>query len=243
MILIKGKFWNQKFSKFLGICHKGNACNYKHERERIRLCIPFLNGKCFNKQCLLSHSSNEFNTPLCKYYIEKKCSNSQCRYKHTTPEGYEDSNTEIWTCRPFAIAGWCIRGDKCPFLHLLQCPDFEETGKCPRGKSCFLSHPYTLRTQELMTLPGNKYQREQKDEEILIESDDEREKQVINSYTVDPSLLFVRGKLENKYDFYIDQPTQEKVQPNEEFMIHLESESEDETSGSDLEANSDYIGV
>lgn len=193
----------------IGICQKGSTCKYNHDKLRIRFCRLYLANKCFNRNCLLSHECSEYNTPLCKYYLENKCNNSQCYYLHHKPPGYDLPNHEIWVCRPFAIGGCCERGKKCPFLHFMNCPDFEEDGVCLRGNSCQLAHPITKRTQDLMVTPSNKYEFKPEVDEVLVESDNEDEskppkKVVINSYTVDPELLFVTSNMDGKYDIYID---------------------------------------
>lgn len=178
------------------------------------------------------------------------------------PKNYNKANYEIWVCRPFAIGGSCSRGRKCPFMHLFVCPDFQENGTCPRGKSCTLAHSATLSTQRLM-LSKDKLQ---PDAEVLVESDAEENSQttqIINSYTIDPSLLFETSR-DGKYDIYIDNDGSESnnnvkneankytFKENSEFMIHLDSDSEQErenNSGSDsyesepddLQENNDFI--
>lgn len=211
----------------VGICQKGSYCAYEHDREHIRVCVPYLNDRCVKRHCLLSHTNNEFNTPVCSYFLQSKCSNSHCKYSHSFPDEF-GQDTEVWVCRQFAIGGWCERGKKCPFLHLLECPDFEEDGICPRKQACPLAHSVTLRTQKLMSVPKNKYQRP--DDDVTIDSDEETK--VVSSYTVDPERLFV-GK-EEQYDAYIDVKPQES-----EFLIHLDSSDSDD----ELEEINDFVGI
>lgn len=220
-----------------------------------------MSNSCHNKNCLLSHIPSQYNTPLCRYFLENKCVNPKCIYEHTFPENFNEPNVEIWVCRPFSIGGSCPRGRKCPFMHLFICPDFQENGTCPRGKACTLAHSATLSTQRLMLST----ELQQTDAEVLIESDsEEASPHVINSYTVDPSLLFERSR-DGKYDIYIDKDGLQDERPdngkgtssqdNSQFMIHLESESEPERDNDshssyeseldgeldDLQENNDYI--
>ncbi|KAK6462407.1 hypothetical protein DFJ63DRAFT_154413 [Scheffersomyces coipomensis] len=236
-----------------GICQKGSHCKYTHDRSKIKICNQYLIDKCFNKNCLLSHSCNEFNTPWCKYFLENKCKNSNCKFLHHKPPRYDDSSVEIWVCRPFAVGGWCDRGTRCPFLHLLNCPDFEEDGVCHRGKSCELSHPITLRTQKLMSTPVNKFERESRiykfervSSTYIGEDNDENEKEIINSYTVDPESLFVSSTLQGKYDIYIDQKgNNDSTDFKDNFMITLsDSESSEDSNESDgIDDNTDFVHI
>lgn len=185
-----------------GMCDKGINCKYDHDKEKIRICPLFLLGKCYSKNCLLSHSPNDNNTPQCRYFLDKSCQNPNCKYRHFKPAHYNDPNYEIWTCRPFAIGGFCLRGKKCPFLHLLNCPDFEEDNYCVMGRECPLTHQFTLKTQDLIATKSNKYIR---DETVVTEeSMPTPVKTIVNSYTVDPKLLFVVDETGN-YQFYIDE--------------------------------------
>lgn len=105
--------------------------------------------------------------------------------------------------------------------------------------------------------------------EVIIESDSEHadsSPQIINSYTVDPNLLFESSR-DGKYDIYIDnegshsrkegtpstKSDQNTFQQNSEFMIHLDSDSESERNNTgdssdndeldDLEENNDYVDL
>lgn len=96
-----------------------------------------------------------------------------------------------------------------------------------------MAHPVTLRTQELMTTPNNKYERP---DDVVVEEEDA--KTIISSYTVEPSLLFVTSE-KGKYDIYVD-TTGDRVETPNEFMIHLGLDSESEN---DFEDNGDYVGL
>lgn len=229
----------REYTNFIGLCQKGSLCKYKHHEDHIRICKLYLKSGCTNRNCLFNHEGNEFNLPLCRFYLENKCSNSQCHFLHHKPPNYDDLTFEIWVCRPFAIRGWCSRGKQCMFLHVLNCPDFEEDGVCPKGNSCTLAHPITKRTQQLMITPATKYVRPDEDE-VDVGSDTEKkvEKTVVSSYTVEPSLLFIAPILNGKYDIYIDQEDTNTFKENSEFLIEDSSESDD-----DLERNTDFIGI
>lgn len=103
---------------------------------------------------------------------------------------------------------------------MFECPDFEASGTCPRGYSCFLAHPVTKRTQQIMAT--------KKDEDVVVED----ETRTISSFTVDPAQLFVTS--DGVYDMYLDEAQSDQ---NSEYMINLESDSDD------LEDNNDYIEV
>jgi hypothetical protein len=244
-------FWEpclfQNFGGISGYCHKGSQCPYHHDPNRIRLCrLALTRGGCHNSNCLLSHNRTQHNTPLCRYYLQDKCSNPQCPFQHSKPDHFDDPDTEIWICRPFAVGGVCERGLRCPFLHLYVCPDFQEDGTCPRGKSCTLSHPVTPTTQKLIL----NHSTAESDDDVLVESENQErtpKKIIISSYTVAPDVLFSKP-IDEKYDFYIDSnpgraPLPETTdkntfQQNNEFMIHLDS-SDSELD--DLEENNDYV--
>ncbi|ODV77894.1 putative transcription factor with zinc finger DNA-binding motif-containing protein, partial [Suhomyces tanzawaensis NRRL Y-17324] len=220
------------------ICQKGSACTYQHDKSRIRICRQYLLNRCYDKNCLFSHDCNEHNTPICRYFLEKKCTNSQCWFQHWKPPCYDNPNHEVWVCRPFVIGGWCGRGKKCPLLHVFNCPDFEEDGTCPKGKACSLTHQVTKRHQDLMVTPANKYVATE-EEEVLVESDNEDETPstvTINSYTVDPALLFVSLD-DSRYDVYVDTSKEQSpaststFNENSAFLIVDDSSSESDDLG------------
>ena len=78
----------------------------------------------------------------------------------------------------------------------------------------------TKRTQQIMATKT--------DDDVVIDD----EKPTISSFTVDPLQLFVTTN--GLYDMYVDE--KEPKQDNE-FMINLESDSDD------LEDNNDYVSV
>lgn len=143
------------------------------------------------------------------------------------------------------MGGVCERGLRCPFLHLYVCPDFQEDGTCPRGKSCALSHPVTPTTQKLIL----NHNIAEPDDDVLVESEQQERtpEKIISSYTVTPAKLFSKA-IDEKYDFYIDSNPGRAISPettdkdtfqqNNEFMIHLDSS---DLEFDDLEENNDYV--
>lgn len=197
-------------------------CTYIHDMNRVALCRQYVSGKC-EKECIFSHERNEFNTPICWFHLEGNCQNKSCRYLHHIPPYGQNKEYSVWTCRPFSVGGWCSRGKSCPFLHLYNCPDFEEVGQCPRGKACTLTHTITKRLQELMATP--------QDTSGVVVARDSDSKKLINSYTVEPALLFVRPKSSS---FYADLGVVEKPDEDENSQLVIQlasSDDEDEIGG------------
>lgn len=171
---------NCRFFTRLGNCLKGHMCPFEHKPERVALCLKYMSGLCRNAQCLFNHLPSRFNTPLCRHALAGSCTDSECRFRHTRAPA---SNVHVSVCRPFAVAGFCIRGLKCPFMHLLQCPDFEESGKCSRS-GCRLQHVISLHTQQLRSIEDN----------VLVETD---QVTFVSSYTVLPAQLLARDAEDN----------------------------------------------
>ncbi|KAI5967696.1 hypothetical protein CANMA_002876 [Candida margitis] len=221
----------------------------KHDKEKIRVCPFYLNGDCGHSNCLLNHTPNHHNTPLCHFYLQNKCTNSQCRYSHLVPEHYGDPNFDISVCRPFAIGHWCPRGRNCPFLHVWNCPDYEEELDCPRGDACSLAHVFTLKMQNDISTRPKKYVRDQ----TLVEEEEEEDlshsKTSISSYTVDSRVLFATDSRGN-YQHYIDQAPFIKQEyeraPSTQFLIEISSDeehfSESEDEGVEVKREKDYAG-
>lgn len=161
--MTKVPIYCRSFSR-TGVCEEGELCKHIHDRRMQRLCWDFLNDQCHG-ECSLSHMSSEYNVPLCSYFLAGNCKNPACSFLHNPPPHSMDDKYSIWLCRPFSKGGWCIRGKKCPFLHLYQCPDYEEYGQCPLGNNCILQH-------------------------VDSESSSDPQKIIINSFTVNPVVLF-----------------------------------------------------
>ncbi|CAK9436271.1 uncharacterized protein LODBEIA_P08290 [Lodderomyces beijingensis] len=246
-----------------GTCQRGTSCKYGHNRSMIKLCPAFLKGECKSVNCLLSHSPDNHNTPLCRYNLEKRCTKEQCRYSHAVPKHYGDPKYAIWTCRPFAMGNWCPRGRNCPFLHVSNCPDFEEDGCCERGAGCRLSHRLTLHTQQLISTDSGKIDADESEvhptspkvlrndtgtaqKEAVLITEGEHEKhdvdrncEVISSYTVSPGLLFVTNTAGGNFPHYIDEDgdggwTQKEYEPAPKTQFLIDiSDDGSETDESD----------
>ncbi|KAK9453010.1 hypothetical protein V1511DRAFT_110831 [Dipodascopsis uninucleata] len=124
-----------RYFTMTGKCSKGLSCPYQHDPERVALCPRYLHGKCDNESCDLSHNASAHNAPLCVHFLRGNCSNRQCKYTHMRPP------PGAKVCRDFALLGYCEKGLDCKQRHVWECPDFDETGTCPRGeKKCKLTH-------------------------------------------------------------------------------------------------------
>lgn len=117
-----------------GVCTRGSSCKYaKHDRNHVAICKYYLTGTCNKPSCSLSHISTPYNAPVCSYFLAGKCTNSACKYLHIKP------SLPGFICRDFAFNGYCEQGASCGRVHSSDCPDFFETGKCPRS-NCRLRH-------------------------------------------------------------------------------------------------------
>ncbi|CAF2161240.1 unnamed protein product [Rotaria magnacalcarata] len=120
------------FNRF-GKCHRGDKCPFIHDLTRIAVCTQFLNGRCKNSSCLYSHELTPGKVPTCSYFIKGACGQDNCPYAHS----YVGHDAQI--CEDF-VQGFCAKATECAKQHVLLCPHFESTGRCPRGKHCHLTH-------------------------------------------------------------------------------------------------------
>lgn len=117
-----------------GVCPRGSSCKYaKHDRNHVAICKYYLSGTCSKSSCPLSHISTPHNAPVCSYFLAGNCTNNACKYLHIKP------SLPGFICREFAFNGYCEQGALCGRVHSFDCPDFFETGKCPRS-NCHLRH-------------------------------------------------------------------------------------------------------
>lgn len=211
-----------------GRCSHGNGCKFVHDMSRLALCRHFLAGRCAG-ECLFSHEASEFNTPVCRYHLQDRCLSKECKFLHKLPPKARQRDVEIMTCRPFALNGWCDRGQLCPFTHLYNCPDYEEAGSCPRGTGCTLTHSVTKRVQQMIAEPTE-------ENNVVIPRDATdlmEETTVVSSYTVDPKILFVRlGQVK----FLIDRPDGEMI-----IDLSLSEGEEDEDLDAQEIKGSNYV--
>lgn len=119
-----------------GTCPFGPKCHFAHDPQKVAICKPFLRtGSCPNGEyCDLSHSLTSHRVPACLHFQKDACNNESCRYPHvrTTPGAA--------VCRPFAILGYCDNGTSCDKRHVFECPDYANTGTCPKLAKCPLTH-------------------------------------------------------------------------------------------------------
>ncbi|KAJ8670652.1 hypothetical protein QAD02_001911 [Eretmocerus hayati] len=113
------------------------TCSKVHDRNQVALCRNFLQGRCFLKNCPLSHNIGPEKMPTCKYFLEGCCSRDACPYLHVKVP----SKNPI--CSNF-LRGYCPQGNECLNRHIRACPEFDKNGKCSKGKSCPYPHKLPL---------------------------------------------------------------------------------------------------
>jgi hypothetical protein len=118
-----------------GTCYKGPSCPFVHDPSKVAICKDFLQtGQCSaGMSCDLSHEPSPHRSPTCMHFLRGRCSNPDCRYSHVrvTPGAP--------VCRAFATLGYCEKGASCEERHVHECPDYANTGTCPK-KRCQLPH-------------------------------------------------------------------------------------------------------
>jgi hypothetical protein len=119
-----------------GKCTDNGFCNLIHDPTRVAPCRDLIDtGKCNRRFCFLNHNLNEHIVPLCRLFFWGQCKERNCKKLHV------EVKTKSPACYDFAMYGYCEKGKSCQEKHLHQCPDYEKTGKCPRGlKKCFRAH-------------------------------------------------------------------------------------------------------
>ena len=93
-----------------GICRQ-KRCIFKHDPQFKSLCPSFLQAKCNNQLCPLSHSPNQYNMPVCIKFLCGFCDFPNCLYSHVSV-GEDAPN-----CDRFALKGVCERGNTCQMKH------------------------------------------------------------------------------------------------------------------------------
>ncbi|RKF77511.1 Zinc finger CCCH domain-containing protein [Golovinomyces cichoracearum] len=118
-----------------GSCHKGPQCRYIHNPSKVAVCKEYLQkGSCLNgDSCDLSHELTPERTPSCVHFGRGNCSKPNCPYTHVRV------SSSALVCRRFATYGYCEKGTACMERHVVECPDFSNTGKCTR-RGCKLPH-------------------------------------------------------------------------------------------------------
>ena len=127
----------------LGTCPYGPACRFAHDPEKVAMCRAYLrNGNCSSgKYCDLSHDPTYHRVPACTHFFQGACTNDSCRFPHIRV------SPGAPVCRPFATLGYCADGPKCDKRHIFECPDYANTGKCPKFGKCPLPHVLRASTE------------------------------------------------------------------------------------------------
>ncbi|KAI8868737.1 hypothetical protein GQ42DRAFT_108404, partial [Ramicandelaber brevisporus] len=110
------------------------------------VCPYYLRGQCQRgANCALSHDATPERTPHCKHFQNGDCSKSECLYIHVK---VSDSAP---VCANYGRYGYCEKGSKCMEKHVVECPDYANTGKCS-VKKCKL--PHITRKTNIARTPG-----------------------------------------------------------------------------------------
>lgn len=113
--------------------HEEAKCWRVHDPKNISVCRKFLQGSCDKEKCLLSHDVGPEKMPTCRFFLEGCCVRDNCPYLHVK------LSARAAICRQF-LHGYCEAGDMCKKRHVNLCPDFDQDGKCSRGKYCPYPH-------------------------------------------------------------------------------------------------------
>lgn len=145
---------------FAGSCPYGAKCRFDHNPDKVSMCKTFFrNGTCAKGDlCDLSHKPAYTRVPACTHFLNGNCTNDACRYAHVFP-----SSSGSAICRPFALLGYCEKGVECDKRHVVECPDYAETGDCT-NKTCKLPHTRHAHVER---------QKARADEDSELEDDDE----------------------------------------------------------------------
>ena len=120
----------------LGSCPFGPKCySGTHDANKTALCPSVLRRvQCVaGNQCDLSHVASPERVPTCIFHLRGRCTRPECLYSHDAVD------PDALVCSDFAHAGYCENGASCQFRHLRQCPDYSNSGDCPRAR-CRLPH-------------------------------------------------------------------------------------------------------
>ena len=121
----------------LGTCPHGPMCRFAHDPNKVAVCLRYLKATCTKgDDCDLSHLPTYSNTPACTHFLRGNCTNDACRYPHV------NVSPTAPVCAPFARLGFCETSG-CDKRHVLECPDYANTGHCAKaaGGRCHLPHP------------------------------------------------------------------------------------------------------
>jgi hypothetical protein len=122
-----------------GRCNRALTCPFTHDPNRLAICPRFLRSMCPHDaaSCPLSHEPSPHNTPSCVHFQ----ASSSCRNGANCPYPHVKVAEDAPVCDAFARDGWCDQEEgRCPELHVWECGEWRETGKCSRKGKCGLRH-------------------------------------------------------------------------------------------------------
>ena len=70
---------------------------------------------------------------MCVHFLRGVCTRDPCPYSHVRVA------PDAPVCEDF-VTGFCPRGQACPRLHTIICPEFSATHRCTKGRRCRLKH-------------------------------------------------------------------------------------------------------
>lgn len=161
-----------------GSCVHGDRCRNTHDIDKVAICKDFLRtGQCAAGEdlCDLSHNPTPHRVPVCTHFLRGNCTKPDCRYAHV------HVNAAAPVCRDFATLGYCDKGADCTERHVVECPDYANTGTC-RNTKCRL--PHIDRAGNLRKAAALKA-RQGSEGSSDLSSDDEDDDQEIDSDDVD----------------------------------------------------------
>ncbi|WPG97981.1 CCCH zinc finger protein [Acrodontium crateriforme] len=127
----------QHFTKN-GNCPFGPNCRFAHDPSQVAICKDYLHGSCpRGDNCDLSHEATYHRVSACTHFLRGNCTNAACRYPHV------HVSPAAPVCRPFATSGFCAKGPGCDKRHVIECPNYANTGHCAdrENGNCQLPHP------------------------------------------------------------------------------------------------------
>ncbi|KAK9246893.1 hypothetical protein V1506DRAFT_534107 [Lipomyces tetrasporus] len=224
-----------RYFTMTGKCARGLSCPYNHDPNHVALCPLYLHNKCQNPSCDLSHSPSPHNSPLCVHFQRGHCSNPNCKYTHMTVA------PDAKVCRDFALKLFCDAGDKCAGRHVFECPDFEETGTCPRGeKKCKLMHVFRAGKNKSSSGSG----RGPADNVVFMDDGGDREHSELPAEVLQDVVSHLQRdeevKNHNIIDLYSDDEDDDEVE-NDEDEDDDDEDDDDDGDDDDVEFDSDIF--
>lgn len=166
-----------------GQCSKGPSCPYIHDPHKVAMCKEFLlKGECASGMaCDLSHDPTPERVPACLHFLRGKCSNPSCRYAHI------HVNPAAPVCKDFGTIGYCGLGAACAQRHVHECPEYANTGTCPRQK-CHLPHidrAGQIKKRIATLAPENANGADNEDSDLVSDDEEEEDSDDVDSDGMD----------------------------------------------------------